>query len=287
MEISVKQILASLWLFLFSLYWGICQTQNPNEKPLSVLQREAEAGNIAAQAKLGTMYLLGDGVEKNGTLGLNWSYQAAIAGNPRAARNVGFAYLDGLGAIKSSRAAFEWFWIAANRDDPGAQGVLSILYRRGDGVGKDLTLSYAWALIRRNAGDKRSLPIIVQLEKELVEEQRNEAIALVAAWGKNKVHLIPAHSKWYCDNVPEGAYVQDKPKTLSQVSGGCNSGHWISDNIDDGKYIKLEDGSLWEVNGVDTVDSSLWLEMDDIIVCNGKLINTDDKESVEAKRVNK
>jgi hypothetical protein len=55
--------------------------------------------------------------------------------------------------------------------------------------------------------------------------------------------------------------------------------------MDDGKYIKLENGSVWEVQGADTVDSTLWLEMDEITVCTGKLINTDEHESVEAKRI--
>ncbi len=72
---------------------------------------------------------------------------------------------------------------------------------------------------------------------------------------------------------------------VPRPSAGCSSGHWINGNIDDGQYIKLEDGSLWGVNGTDTIDSALWLETDDIIVCDGKLINTDDKTSVEANRI--
>jgi hypothetical protein len=85
-----------------------------------------------------------------------------------------------------------------------------------------------------------------------------------------------------CDQLTE---VQAKPRVALRPSGGCSSGHWISSSIDDGKYIKLEDGSLWEVDGVDTVDSSLWLELDDITVCDGKLINTGENESVEARRI--
>jgi hypothetical protein len=72
---------------------------------------------------------------------------------------------------------------------------------------------------------------------------------------------------------------------VPRPSGGCSSGHWISDNIGDGKYIKLEDGSLWQVDATDTINSALWLETDDIIVCNQKLVNTDDKESAEARRI--
>jgi hypothetical protein len=97
---------------------------------------------------------------------------------------------------------------------------------------------------------------------------------------------MPVHSRWYFDHLPQEESAQAKPRLLPRSNGGCNSGHWISNNIDDGKYIKLEDGSLWEVDGADTVDSSLWLETDDITVCDGKLINTDDKESVEARRIN-
>jgi hypothetical protein len=67
--------------------------------------------------------------------------------------------------------------------------------------------------------------------------------------------------------------------------GGCETGHWIESVMDDGSIIKLEDGSLWQVDDADTVDSALWLPTTEIIVCNGKLINTDDGESVEAERI--
>jgi hypothetical protein len=53
----------------------------------------------------------------------------------------------------------------------------------------------------------------------------------------------------------------------------------------DGSIVKLEDGSLWQVDGADTVDSALWLPTDEIVTCDGKLINTDDKESVAAEKI--
>ena len=55
--------------------------------------------------------------------------------------------------------------------------------------------------------------------------------------------------------------------------------------MSDGAIIKLEDGSLWRVDDTDTVDSALWLPTTDIVVCDGKLINTEDNESVEAQRI--
>lgn len=68
-------------------------------------------------------------------------------------------------------------------------------------------------------------------------------------------------------------------------SSGCETGHWIESVSDDGQIIKLEDGSIWEVDDVDTVDSALWLPTTDIVSCDGKLINTEDDETVSAKRL--
>jgi len=70
--------------------------------------------------------------------------------------------------------------------------------------------------------------------------------------------------------------------TTAQTSG-CAGGHWISSVMADGKLIKLEDGSVWEVDSVDTVDSMLWLPTENILVCNGRLVNTDNGEKVGAK----
>jgi hypothetical protein len=286
MNPSIKQVVVVIWLLILPVHWGLGQAPNTVQSPLSVLERQAEDGNIEAQAKLGSKYLFGDGVPKDLALAFKWSYRAAIAGNSLAARNVAKAYLSGLGISQNKQAAFEWCWIAANRDDANAQGALAAFYRNGEAVGKDIALAYAWALIRENAGDKRILPLFNALEQNLIEDQKSEAIALATAWSKNKVHVMPIHSRWYFNHLPQAENEQVKPRVLPRPTGSCSSGHWISDNIDDGKYIKLDDGSLWEVNVVDTVDSALWLEMDDITVCNGKLINTDDKESVEARRIN-
>jgi hypothetical protein len=63
--------------------------------------------------------------------------------------------------------------------------------------------------------------------------------------------------------------------------GDCESGHWIEAVEGDGKIIKLEDGSLWEVNDIDVVTTSIWLPISDVVVCNGKMINVDDGESAE------
>ncbi len=52
-----------------------------------------------------------------------------------------------------------------------------------------------------------------------------------------------------------------------------------------GQIIVLEDGCVWKVADIDTINSRLWLPTRDIIICVDKLINTDDDESVEAFQI--
>lgn len=70
------------------------------------------------------------------------------------------------------------------------------------------------------------------------------------------------------------------PKLQSaRRQGSCESGLSITSVEGDGKIIKLDDGSAWEVDDVDTVDTALWLTADNVVVCEGKMINTDENES--------
>lgn len=69
------------------------------------------------------------------------------------------------------------------------------------------------------------------------------------------------------------------------LARACDIGHWIDKVLGDGRIVKLEDGSLWQVDEIDTVTSSIWLPMSDIIVCDDKLINVDDNESVGARHL--
>lgn len=89
----------------------------------------------------------------------------------------------------------------------------------------------------------------------------------------------------------EAKVASSRPPTSPQAKqrrpsvGDCKSGHWIEAVEGDGKIIKLEDGSLWEVNDIDAVTTSIWLPISDVVVCNGKMINADDGESAEVTRL--
>jgi hypothetical protein len=84
---------------------------------------------------------------------------------------------------------------------------------------------------------------------------------------------------------PAGAATPRRVARGSTRSSGCEDGHWISSVSGDGTIVKLEDGSVWEVDSVDAIDSMLWLPTTDIIACDDKLINTDDSEKVSARRL--
>lgn len=65
----------------------------------------------------------------------------------------------------------------------------------------------------------------------------------------------------------------------------CEAGYWIEAVMDNGKLIKLQDGSIWEVSDSDTSTSALWQRTTEIVVCDNKLINTEDNETVDASKI--
>lgn len=71
----------------------------------------------------------------------------------------------------------------------------------------------------------------------------------------------------------------------ASTTSACESGHSVRSVQADGKIVILEDGSVWEIDDADTVDSSLWLPMTEIVACDDKLINTEDDETVGAIRI--
>ena len=64
-------------------------------------------------------------------------------------------------------------------------------------------------------------------------------------------------------------------------SDGCSEGHWIESNTKNGEIIILEDGSIYQVDDMDRITSSLWLPISDITVCDSIMINIDDDEKVK------
>ena len=47
------------------------------------------------------------------------------------------------------------------------------------------------------------------------------------------------------------------PGTTATSYTGSSGGHWIKSKVSNGSMIILEDGSMWEINSVDRIDTSL------------------------------
>jgi hypothetical protein len=77
---------------------------------------------------------------------------------------------------------------------------------------------------------------------------------------------------------------------------GVGSRHWIKKVSSGGRVVELEDGSLWEINAVDRIDTAFWLPVTNISVSLAKttvgeykytLLNKDDGETALAKYLGK
>jgi hypothetical protein len=54
----------------------------------------------------------------------------------------------------------------------------------------------------------------------------------------------------------------------------------------DGAVLFLDNGSTWEVDSIDRIDSALWLVTDDVLACDdGYLIHKSDGEKVSATKL--
>ena len=65
----------------------------------------------------------------------------------------------------------------------------------------------------------------------------------------------------------------------------CESGHWIDEVSNDGSIVILEDSTVWKISSIDTITSMLWLPVTSITSCDYKLINIDNGEVVEARKL--
>jgi TPR repeat protein len=104
----------------------------------------AEAGNAAAQLRLGEEYLYGQGVANDPEEAFTWLRKAADAGARDAQYHVARMYYEGAGVNRDLRAMFTWLTRAADGGDERAQYLMGKMYQQGQVVGQDLSQAAAW-----------------------------------------------------------------------------------------------------------------------------------------------
>jgi len=278
---------------------GSPETAKDSAKAIQWFRVLADKGDRRGENALGIAYLHGYGVMEDDTTGFEWFYKSAVKGYPAAQFNLAGTYYRGRGTQKNGKEAFNWFVEAARNGEPSAQEMLCIQYQSSLLVDADPTIAYAWCLIAQTGEQKHPEVLNTYLNKALAmlsSPQLQEAKMLASSWIANHKAggAMPLHSRSFLSGIPpdtteptvgpaDTALLTRKMASYTRING-CESGHWVDSVLSDGEIVKLEDGSIWQIDSVDTVDSSLWLETDDVTVCEGKLVNIDDHSSVGAHR---
>lgn len=110
---------------------------------VEIVKRKARSKVADAQYTLAFMYLIGDGVPKDGVEEVRW-YRAAAADNARAAFMLSLMYQFGEGVPVNLAESFRLMRIAAEKGDVRAQYYLGTFYYQGHGTQVDHASAGAW-----------------------------------------------------------------------------------------------------------------------------------------------
>lgn len=112
-------------LFIFSCLLSLSVSAHAEEpSTVAIVQQSAEQGDAKAQAKLGAMYLLGSGVEKDEQKAADWMLKAANQGNVDAEVIIAAMYDRGLGVKNDVKMATKWYEKAAAQGNSTSLAIL-------------------------------------------------------------------------------------------------------------------------------------------------------------------
>lgn len=111
---------------------------------ITMLKKAAEAGSAKGQNTLGWCYQNGEGVAENISEALKWYRKGAAQGYQASQYNLGYSYANGIGVAENMSAAAEWFRKAAEQGNVYSQYNLGQCYEYGEGVAKDVREAIKW-----------------------------------------------------------------------------------------------------------------------------------------------
>jgi TPR repeat protein len=145
----------------------------------------AEAGNAEAQFRVGRLYHLGEGVQKNIQNAIHWYESAADADHSMASYNLGVTYDFGEDISKDDAKAFIFYTKAANLCHTSAQRNLGILYaitRTKKRWERDYAEAVKWLMVASMLGDKKANETISKLERFTTTTEQAEGEKRMQAW---------------------------------------------------------------------------------------------------------
>jgi|SRR5919108_4562676 TPR repeat protein len=116
-------------------------------------KREAEAGDAAAQNRLGERYLNGQGVRQDAKAAAEWFTKSAEHGHAPGQFNLGTLFEAGQGVPFDYTRAVEWYRKAAEQEHAAAQYSLAVMYTYARGVRRDDAEALKWLTRAAQRGD--------------------------------------------------------------------------------------------------------------------------------------
>jgi TPR repeat protein len=154
-------------------------------------RKAADQGNSAAQFGLGELYEAGQGVPHDPGKALELYRQAADQGLPAAQYTLGFLYEAGRGVKADPVEASKWFLKAAEGGDKLAQYDIGQRYELGIGVAADRVEALKWFTLAANQGQSDSAARADRARGEMSREQVGEAQRRVQAFSPRQVQSLP------------------------------------------------------------------------------------------------
>lgn len=146
-----------------------------------LLRQAAESGLAEAQFDYGVLCEYGHGVPQDLAQAAAWYEKAAAQGYPDAALSLGYAYAKGMGVSKNMAEAAHWFHRAAELGVVNAQYNLAFLYEHGEGVAQSAEDAYAWYSLAAVHGDDGAKQAAERLAHDFSPQQMKDAEAATAA----------------------------------------------------------------------------------------------------------
>ncbi|MFA7237564.1 MAG: trypsin-like peptidase domain-containing protein [Phycisphaeraceae bacterium] len=149
-------------------------TTAPPVDPLTQLIRQAEAGDAAAQVKLGSKYENGEGIGKDPAEAAKWYKLAGAQGNAEAQYRLGLIHAGAAGVHRDTSGrllfktkfvfgqegvadnvaeAIKWFRLAAQQGHAAAEFEFGSMYQFGIGADENPTEAVKWYRLASDQGD--------------------------------------------------------------------------------------------------------------------------------------
>ena len=244
-------------ILLGLFFAAVSFSQTPN---IGKLKQGAEAGDVAAENKLGAAYYHGQGVPQDYAEGMRWFRKAADQGYAAAQNNLGWGYEHAQGVSQDYAEAMRWYRKAADQGISIAQENLERMARLGMA-----------SLVPAGQAHAQSCPVVIQ-NLESSSSAKAGLYAFLTTAGSSSTYLILKYQNnsqklvsgvrfvvVYLNSVREPVYTDDLTTPTEKLKPGKSSslinadgqitGGQKTETIGWVAKVLFADGSTWTDDG--------------------------------------